>query len=79
MFTKLQAISFTDINNDGLKDIIIIADYSSAGEPITVSSIYFQKGKAFLNNNSFDDKINESSNNKDIKTVIKYAKENLIK
>ena len=78
-FTNIKAISFTDVNNDGLKDIIIIANYKANEIPITICSIYFQKGKEFINDKSFDDKVNSSSNNKDIATVLKYAKENLLK
>lgn len=78
-FTGISAISFTDANNDGLLDIIIIANYKANEIPITICSIYFQKGEGFINNKEFDDKINSSSNNKDIATVLKYAKENIVK
>lgn len=79
MFNNINAVSFADVNKDSLKDIIVIADYSASGIPTTICSIYLQKGKAFINNKSFDDKMNSSSNNKDIATVLKYAKENLLK
>ncbi len=84
MFNDIRAVSFVDVNNDGLKDIIIIAEYrthisGSSSTPVTVCSIYFQKGKEFINDKNFDDRINSSSKNKDIITVLKYAKDNLIK
>ncbi len=81
MFNDITAICFTDVNNDGLKDIVIIASYRTAGStssPFTsISSIYFQKEKEFVNNKKLDDKLNKSGNNKDIKSVLKFAKENL--
>lgn len=79
-FNNIRAVSFSDVNNNGLKDIVVIADYktfTSNSTIIPICSIYFQKGKAFMNNENFDNKINASSNNKDIATALKYAKENL--
>lgn len=81
MFNDITAICFTDVNNDGLKDIVIIAAYGAMGSTsssfTSISSIYFQKGKEFVNNKKFDDELNKSGNNKDIKSVLKFAKENL--
>jgi len=79
MFTDIEAVSFSDVNKDGLKDIIVIANYSINGKSTTICSIYFQNGKKFINNKNFDNKINNSSNNKSVATILKYAKENLIK
>lgn len=78
MFTDVRAVSFADVNNDGLKDIIIIADYktnTAASAPIC--SIYFEKGSEFVNDKNLDDKINSSSKNEDIASALKYARENL--
>lgn len=75
-------MSFADVNNNGLKDVIIIAGYKTdmaSSNEITISSIYFQKGQEFTQNKDFDDKLNNSSRNKSIKDVIKYAEENLNK
>ncbi len=69
-FMDIKAVSFADVDNDGLKDIIILAEYSNRN----ICSIYFQKGNAFANNNRLDDKINEQ-NPKSIKDIIKYGKE----
>ena len=81
MFNNIRAVSFTDVNKDGLKDVVIIADYRTGSNSSTtpICSIYFQKGKEFISNENFDNKINVSSNNKDIASVLKYAKDNLEK
>jgi len=79
MFTDIEAVSFSDVNKDGLKDIIVIANYSINGKSTKICSIYFQKGKEFINNKNFDDKINNSPNNKSVAAILKYAKGNLIK
>lgn len=80
MLKNIRAVSFNDVNNDELKDIIIIADYKTNFSNSTLSpvcSIYFQKGKEFINNKNFDNKMNASSDNKNISSVLKYAKNNL--
>lgn len=48
----MRAISFGDANKDGLKDIIIIADFMSgvgrgAAIPFPVCNIYFQQENGF--------------------------------
>mgnify|MGYP001171407171 CR=1 FL=1 len=70
MISDVKAVSFADVNGDGLKDAVIIADYNNG----VICSIYFQKGKEFINDKTLDDKINSSSNNKSISEAIKYAK-----
>ncbi|MDF2884543.1 MAG: hypothetical protein K0R54_5110 [Clostridiaceae bacterium] len=81
MFNDITAICFTDVNNDGLKDIVIIAAYQAKGSTsssfTSISSIYLQKGKEFISNKKFDDELNKSGNNKDVKSVLKFAKDNL--
>lgn len=77
-FYELRAISFKDVNNDGLKDIIVIADYTSgAGEegaiPFPVASIYFQKGKGFITLPKLDQQINDAKKNDSIKSVVEFA------
>lgn len=78
-FYKIRAISFKDVNNDGLKDIIIISEYTTdAGEegavPYPTCSIYFQNGKKFVYIPSLDDKINASNKNENISIILKYLK-----
>ena len=70
----VKAISFTDVNKDGLKDIIIIATDNcndSAGEPI--ATVYLQKPDgSFINDYKLDQDINDSGNNIDIGAVTNY-------
>lgn len=79
-FKGISAISFADVDNDGEKDIVIIAKYSiGKSNSVSVGSIYFNKGKEFKNDKNLDDKINKSSSRNSISTMIKFAKENLNK
>jgi len=77
-FYEIRAVSFKDINKDGLKDIIIIADYlTGIGEqgaiPFPVGSIYFQIRKKFINYSKLDDQINDSGKNKNIDMIVNFA------
>jgi hypothetical protein len=82
---QITAISFKDVDRDGLKDVIILGDYSSGvGNdgmiPFKYCTIYFQKGKNFLNIDEVDDIINaKEANQKDIKTIVKVTTANLSK
>lgn len=71
----VKAVSFEDVNKDGLKDIIIIVagkDGKGQGNA-AVATVYFQKADgAFENNPKLDQEINNSGNNKDVKTVRSY-------
>lgn len=77
-FFELRAISFKDVNKDGLTDVIVIANYTSgAGQegaiPFPVASIYFQKDKEFVNISDLDEKINDAQKNEDINMVLKFV------
>ncbi len=59
---EVRAISLYDVNKDGEKDIIVIADYitgvgSTGAIPFPVAGIYFQKGKEFIRVKELDEKI----------------------
>lgn len=72
----VKAVSFEDVNKDGYKDIIIIAadSYYDSGEHI--ATVYFQKADgSFSNDYKLDQEINNSGNNKDVKTVRHYLSE----
>lgn len=69
----VKAVSFEDVNKDGLKDIIIIVadNYVDSGEQI--ATVYLQKADGvFTNDPKLDQEINNSGNNKDVKTVTNY-------
>lgn len=70
----VKAVSFKDVDKDGLKDIIIIVednyDGASGG---TIATVYFQKADgSFLNDTELDQEINESGNNEDINAVTNF-------
>lgn len=67
-----KAVSFKDINKDGLKDIIIIVA-DSEDSSSSMAKVFFQKADGSFNNDGkLDQEINDSGNNKDIKTVSDY-------
>lgn len=71
---NIKAVSFKDVNKDGLKDIIIVAednyDGSSGGY---IATVFLQKADgSFINDSELDQEINDSGNNKDISTVTNY-------
>jgi hypothetical protein len=77
LIDSIKAISFKDIDNDGLKDVIILYNGSTIKDDTSVSvcNILLQKSdKSFKNDKIADTLINNSSNNKDIASVVKYYK-----
>jgi hypothetical protein len=70
----VKSVSFTDVNKDGLKDIIIIvvdAYQVSDGKPI--AAVWLQNADGtFTCDTKLYQELNESGNNKDIKTVTNY-------
>lgn len=71
---KVEAVSFKDLNKDGLKDIIIIVSdqYNGAsGQPIA-NVCFQQEDGTFVTDYQLCQEINDSGNNKDIKTVTNY-------
>ncbi|WP_068497562.1 DUF4163 domain-containing protein [Paenibacillus kribbensis] len=76
----VKAVAFKDVNNDGLKDVIIIAnvDNGIGGadriDPFPIAGIYFQKkNKTFTTLPALDQAINDKGHNQTIKDVIQYA------
>ena len=66
----VKAVSFVDVNKDGLKDVIIIVvdNYNGSGQ--TIATVCFQKADgSFANDPKLYQEINASGNNKDIETV----------
>jgi len=67
-----KAVSFEDVNKDGLKDIImIVSDNDNAGKPI--AAFWSQNAnKTFTCDTKRSQDLNNSGNNTDIKTVRDY-------
>ncbi|WP_234122795.1 hypothetical protein [Clostridium hydrogenum] len=77
----VAAVSFQDLNKDGLKDIIIICrdayhvPAGTTGKPI--ADVYFQKSDgSFECDTKLNQELNESGNNNDIKTIVNYISNN---
>lgn len=75
---KVRAVSFTDVNHDGLTDVVIIAEYATGigprgAIPYPVAGIYFQKEKKFINDERLDEQINDAYQNKTIDMVLEYV------
>lgn len=67
----VKAVSFEDVNKDGLKDIIIIAAADDGYGPR--AAVYLQKANgSFTNDPKLDQELNDSGNNKDVKTITSY-------
>jgi len=73
----IKAVSFNDVNKDGLKDIIIIA--SSIENSDNLATIFLQyNDQSFRYDPKLDEEINDSGSNKDIKSVTDYLSQKLI-
>lgn len=69
----VKAVSFTDVNKDGLKDVIIIVVDNYDGSGQTIATVCFQKADgSFANDPKLYEEINASGNNKDVETVKNY-------
>ncbi len=77
MLYEVSEVSFSDANNDGQKDIIVIAYYmtgvgENGAKEFPVAGVYFQNGKSFFNKPELDEKINDAGANSAIEDVISY-------
>ncbi|WP_052410389.1 hypothetical protein [Paenibacillus durus] len=75
---EMKAVSFKDVNKDGLKDIIIIAEFMTGvgpdgAEPFNVGDVYFQTKTGFVNNPELDEAIHDLKKNKTIEMIIEFA------
>lgn len=67
----VKAVSFTDVNNDKLKDVIIIV--AGSDNSAQVATVYLQKTDgSFTNDPKLDKEIANSGNNKDVKSIKNY-------
>ena len=68
----VKAVSFQDVNKDGLKDVIIIA-FESDDNTWHRACVFFQKVDGSFNiDDKLNQEINDSGNNKYIKTITDY-------
>lgn len=73
---NLSAISFQDINNDRLKDVVILFNSKDSNTNITKSKcqVYIQKSNGtFVIDNNLDNRLNQQ-NFKDMKSILNYIK-----
>ncbi|MDF2887146.1 MAG: hypothetical protein K0R23_1531 [Lacrimispora sp.] len=70
----VDAVSFKDLNKDGLKDIIIIvSDQYEGSTGLPIANVCFQQEDGtFMTDYELCQQINDSGNNKDIKMVTNY-------
>lgn len=72
--TEISAISFVDINKDGLKDVIVIGKGKNTANNAEayLCNVFVQKqGELFTNDKSLDDKINKAGDNTSVNAVLK--------
>lgn len=76
----VEAVAFKDVNKDGLKDVIIIADVDNGihgpgrVDQFPIADIYFQKkNKTFTTLSALDEALNDQGHNQTIKAVIQYV------
>ena len=77
----LRDISFIDVNNDGLEDLIFIADYATGVGPtaaalLPLAGVYFQKDNEFIRDRKLDEEIWDFES---IDKIVEYIGEKNIK
>ena len=78
-FEGVKAISFKDLNADGLKDIIIITEYvtgigPTGMVPFRVKGVYFQDKGKFSSNKKVNVLLNREDNYQKLKTISSIKK-----
>jgi hypothetical protein len=83
MADEIVAVAFKDLNNDNLKDVIIIANYMTgigpdAAVPFPVIGVYINKTEYFDHYDALNSDINSDLSIKSVADVVKYFKEKKI-
>ena len=76
----IAAVSFQDLNKDGLRDIILITDCENrdgqyAGKTYKVGDVLFQRDGSFYRDWRISDKINRFSMNKSVDFIASYVRD----
>ncbi|HWT77166.1 MAG TPA: hypothetical protein VN258_20890 [Mobilitalea sp.] len=74
---EIKAVSFKDVNKDGLKDIIIIAANKNDSSNVEAYVILQQADGSFDVDDELNSEINDSGNNKSIKAITDYLSKKL--
>nr|WP_285693483.1 DUF4163 domain-containing protein [Paenibacillus polymyxa] len=79
-YEGVEAVAFKDVNKDGLKDVIIIADVDNGihgpgrVDEFPIADIYFQKtNKTFTTIPALDETLNDQGHNQTIQDVVQYV------
>ncbi|WP_310168510.1 DUF4163 domain-containing protein [Paenibacillus peoriae] len=84
-FGGVEAVAFKDVNKDGLKDVVVIANVDNGihgpgrVDEFPMAEIYFQKkNKTFTTLPALDQALNDQEHNQTVKDVIQYVSEQRI-
>lgn len=77
---ELKAISFQELNGDGLMDIVLITTCvndkgSYAGKPYKVGDVLFQDEERFYRDYRISDKINRFGMNKSVESIVAFVRD----
>lgn len=77
---ELKAISFQELNRDGLMDIVLITTCvndkgSYAGKPYKIGDVLFQDKKGFYRDYRISDKINRFGMNKSVESIAAFVRD----
>ncbi|WP_339201097.1 DUF4163 domain-containing protein [Paenibacillus sp. FSL P2-0322] len=79
-FGGVEAVAFKDVNKDGLKDVVVIANVDNGihgpgrVDEFPMAEIYFQKkNKTFTTLPALDQALNDQEHNQTVKDVIQYV------
>lgn len=83
-FSKISAVSFKDVDKDGLKDILIISECKTEflySEDIVfkIADVLFQNSETFNYNYEITEELNRYDMNKNIAAILSYFNENKTK
>lgn len=73
----ISAVSFQDVNGDGMTDVVLIAscENEAADKPFQVGEVLFADSEGFYRDWRISDKINRFGMNKSIDFIIAYARD----